>query len=153
MLTKKSKYALHALLHLARRHGQGPVLISDLADQEKIPKKFLEMILLDLKNGGILQSKKGKGGGYALGRDPNEITFGSVIRILEGPLAPIPCVSQMAYRPCEECRDERACEIRAVMQEVRDATARILDTTTLGAALQRAERDNREKGAALMYYI
>lgn len=153
MLTKKSKYALQALLHLARRHGQGPVLISDLADQEKIPRKFLELILLDLKNGGILQSKKGKGGGYALGKSPSEITFGSVIRILEGPLAPIPCVSQMAYRPCEECRDELTCGIRVVMKEVRDATARILDSTTLTDALRRAERQSREEGAALMYYI
>ena len=153
MLTKKTKYALQALLSLAKDYGRGPILISEIAEQERIPKKFLELILLDLKNSGILQSKKGKGGGYFLGRPPELITFGQVIRLLDGPLAPLPCVSQMAYRKCEECKDERTCGIRVVMKEVRDATALILDTTTLADALHRVEVLAKDDQAALMYFI
>ena len=106
-------------------------MITDLARSEKIPKKFLESILLDLRNKGVLQSKKGKGGGYALARLPKTITMGEVVRILEGPLAPVPCVSQTAYRKCDECPDENTCGIHMVMKEVRDAMANILDNTTL----------------------
>jgi len=131
MLSKKAKYALKALLFLAREERRRPVLIADIAQKEAIPKKFLELILLDLKRHGILQSKKGKGGGYYLGKPPEQITFGQVIRILDGPLAPLPCVSQTAYQKCEECKDELTCGIRLVMKEVRDATARILDGTHL----------------------
>ncbi len=153
MLTKKTKYALQALLSLAKEYGRGPVLISQIAENERIPKKFLELILLDLKNNGILQSKKGKGGGYFLGRPPELITFGQVIRLLDGPLAPLPCVSQTAYRKCDECKDERTCGIRVVMKDVRDSTAKILDTTTLADALQRVEVLMHDEQAALMYYI
>jgi Rrf2 family protein len=131
MLSKKAKYALKALLFLAREEGKGPVLIADLAETEAIPKKFLELILLDLKRQGILHSKKGKGGGYYLGKPPDTVTLGHVIRLLDGPLAPLPCVSQTAYQRCEECRDEMSCGIRLVMKEVRDATARILDGMSL----------------------
>jgi Rrf2 family protein len=131
ILSKKAKYALRALLLLAKEHGSGPVLISEMAQRESIPKKFLELILLDLKNQGVLQSKKGKGGGYFLGKSPEAITLGQVIRALDGPLAPLPCVSQTAYMKCEECTDETTCGIRIVMKEVRDATARILDHTSL----------------------
>ena len=131
MLSKKAKYALQALIVLAREDHQKPVLISSLAQRDRIPKKFLELILLELKNHGILQSKKGKGGGYFLGKPPEEITMGQVIRILDGPLAPLPCVSQTAYMKCQECQDEKTCSIRLVMKEVRDATAAILDGTTL----------------------
>lgn len=153
MLTKKTKYALQALLALAKDYGRGPVLISEIAENERIPKKFLELILLDLKNSGILQSKKGKGGGYFLGRPPELITFGQVIRQLDGPLAPLPCVSQTAYRKCDECKDERSCGIRVVMKDVRDSTAKILDTTTLADALRRVEMLMKDEQAALMYYI
>ncbi|MEQ1575805.1 MAG: Rrf2 family transcriptional regulator [Vicinamibacterales bacterium] len=131
MLTKKSKYGLKAVLVLAEEAGRGPVLVSDLADRHRIPKKFLEAILLELKRHGLLQSKKGKGGGYFLSRKPSEITVGQVIRVLDGPLALIPCVSQTAYMKCEECGDEKTCGIRLAMKEVRDATAKILDNTTL----------------------
>ncbi len=117
MLSKKSKYGLRALLALARRKDQEPVLISDLAEQERIPRKFLEWILLELKNNGMLRSKRGKGGGYFLGRAPKAISIGEVIRALDGPLAPLPCVSHTAYRKCEECEDETTCGIRAVMNE------------------------------------
>ena len=139
MLSNKAKYALRALFALSRKYDQGPVLISDLAAEEGIPKKFLELILLELKNQGILQSKKGKGGGYFLGKNPDSITLGQVIRILDGPLAPLPCVSQIAYRKCEECENEATCGIRIVMKEVRDATARILDGASLADVLTRVE--------------
>ena len=131
MLSRKSKYGLKALLALAHEEGRGPVLVSDLAGRDAIPKKFLETILLDLKRHGLVQSKKGKGGGYFLHRGAAEITFGNVIRALEGPLALVPCVSQTAYVKCAECVDERTCGVRIAMQEVREATSRILDHTTL----------------------
>jgi Rrf2 family protein len=131
MLSKKSKYGLKAVLVLAEESGRGPVLISELADRQRLPRKFLEAILLELKRHGILQSKKGKGGGYFLRHAPSEITLGQVIRVLEGPLALTPCVSQTAYMKCEECLDEETCGIRLAMKEVRDATAHILDNTTL----------------------
>jgi Rrf2 family protein len=139
MLSKKSKYALKALTILAKEYGQGPVLISDIAQREDISRKFLEIILLELKNAGILQSRKGKGGGYSLGRHPRQISLGHVIRVLDGPLAPLPCVSRTAYVRCRECRDERTCGIRMVMKQVRDATAQILDSTTLADMLKQVE--------------
>ena|SRR5579871_6563698 len=135
MLSKKSKYALIALIRLGDERG--PMLISDLAEQEGIPKKFLELILLELKHHGILQSKKGKGGGYFLGKPPELISLGDVVRTLDGPLAPIACVSHTAYRRCEECPDEETCGIRMVMQEVRDSTSSILDSTTLADVKKR----------------
>ncbi|HUO04967.1 MAG TPA: Rrf2 family transcriptional regulator [Candidatus Binataceae bacterium] len=139
MLSKKTKYALKALGVLSKEYGQGPVLISDIAQRESIPRKFLELILLELKNDGTLQSRKGKGGGYFLGRAPSQISVGHVIRLLDGPLAPLPCVSKTAYMRCRECRDEHTCGIRIVMKEVRDATAKILDSTTLADMLGRVE--------------
>lgn len=151
MLSKKTKYALKAVIALARQYGQGPVLISDLAQNEGIPKKFLELILLELKNSRILESKKGKGGGYFLGRAPEQVTFGQIIRILEGPLAPLPCVSQTAYKRCEECVDEQFCELRIVMKEVRDSTARVLDHTNLRDALEKSE-NARLKGLDVLNF-
>jgi len=129
MLTKKSKYALKALLYLAK--SDELIQISELAEKENIPQKFLENILLELRKHGLLYSKRGKEGGYKLGKDPSEITFGQIIRILDGPLAPISCVSQIAYRKCDECDDEKTCAIRKIMKMVRDETADILDGTTL----------------------
>ncbi|HEY6008479.1 MAG TPA: Rrf2 family transcriptional regulator, partial [Geobacteraceae bacterium] len=118
-----------------------------------IPKKFLELILLTLKNNGVLQSKKGKGGGYYLGRPPEKVSMGEVIRILEGPLAPVPCVSVMAYAKCDECDDEQTCGIRLVMKEVRDAIADILDGTTLADVLDRVERASQRDKGILNYMI
>jgi Rrf2 family protein len=146
VLSRKSKYGLKAVLLLAREHDRGPVLISELADRERIPKKFLELILLDLKRHGILQSRKGPGGGYLLGRAPDRISVGEVIRVLEGPLALVPCVSKMAYMPCDECVNERDCAVRQVFKQVRDETARILDGTTLAAAATLG-RDVERSGA------
>jgi Rrf2 family protein len=131
VLSRKSKYGLKALLTLAKEQGRGPVLVKDLAERDAIPKKFLEAILLEMKHHGLVHSRKGKGGGYVLGRKPEAVTFGEVIRVLEGPLAPVPCVSQTAYMKCAECVDEQTCGVRLAMKEVRDATARILDHKTL----------------------
>ena len=131
MLSKKAKYGLKAMTILAKEYGRGPLLIGEIARRERIPSKFLELILLELKKSGFLQSKKGKGGGYYLNRLPESISVGSLIRALDGPLALLPCVSQMAYERCAECPDEEACGIRNVFKEVRDSTVSILERTTL----------------------
>ncbi|HYI97008.1 MAG TPA: Rrf2 family transcriptional regulator [Bryobacteraceae bacterium] len=154
-LSKKGKYALRALYHLAREQGNGPVLIATLAQRESIPHKFLELILLHMKNNGLVESKKGRNGGYALAKEPSKITIGSVIRMIDGPLAPLPCASETAYRKCEECIDEKNCGTRIVMRRVRDAMAEILDNTTVADVC--AEVDQRRKSPeeeeALMFYI
>ncbi len=137
MLSKKAKYALKGMVILAQRHGEGPVLISEIAASDRMPRKFLELILLELKNHGLLQSKKGKGGGYFLAKPPNLITAGQIVRIIDGPIAPLPCVSRTAYMRCEECADERTCAIRLVMSDVREATAKILDSATLEDMINR----------------
>lgn len=142
MLTSKTKYALQALSHLARHRDEGPILIAELARAEHIPQKYLERILLDLKRRGILQSRKGRGGGYQLNRAPADITIAEVVRLMDGPLAPVPCVSQTAYGHCVECHDERHCGIRAVMKEVRDAIADVLEHASL-ADLVQAEKTGR----------
>ena len=140
MLSRKSKYGLKALLTLATEQGQGPVLVKDLADRDAIPKKFLEAILREMKSAGILTARPGKGGGYGLKQSPETINLGRVIRLIDGPLAPIPCVSQTAYARCDDCLDEKTCVIRLLMREVRDATARILDETTLAQLLEQEKR-------------
>src|SRR5262245_6608712 len=138
MLTRKGKYGLKAMIALAKEYGDGrPVLIGDLAEQEAIPKKFLENILLALKHRGLVHSRKGPGGGYQLGRAPEEISVGDIVRTLDGPLALVSCVSQTAYSPCEECVTEKDCAVRRIFQQVRDQTARILDGTTLKTAAAR----------------
>lgn len=144
MITRKTKYSLNALMHLVRHANHGPVLISDLAKKEHIPKKFLELILLDLKNSGILKSKRGKGGGYSLARPPELIRVGQVMRLMEGPLAPIPCVSEMAYKKCDECQDEASCGLRSVMKQVRDASATILDNTTLVDLVSNSQKNAKK---------
>ena len=131
MLSKKTKYGLRALLALAAEGGQKPVQVSELAEKQRLPRKFLEAILLELTRHGLLLSKKGRGGGYLLSRKPGDITVGQVLRALQGPLALTPCVSVTAYRRCEECIDEETCGIRLAMKEVRDATSHILDNTSL----------------------
>ena len=130
-ISKRTQYGLKAMLALGRRYGEGPVLISTLAKEESIPIKFLELILLDLKGHGLLDSKKGKGGGYRLSRPPSTVTMGSLMRIMEGPLAALPCASETAFRPCDDCTDMESCGTRIIMRQVRDAMAAVLDTTTL----------------------
>ena len=137
MLSKKTKYGLRALLALAAEGGSKPVQVSELAEKQRLPRKFLEAILLELTRHGLLLSKKGRGGGYLLSRKPGDITIGQVMRALEGPLALTPCVSVTAYRRCEECIDEETCGIRLAMKEVRDATSHILDNTSLAGLTAR----------------
>jgi Rrf2 family protein len=140
MLSKRSKYAIKALLALADHERGEPVRIADLAQEEQIPPKFLELILLGLKNQGILQSRKGKGGGYLLARDPADIYLGQIVRMFDGPLAPVPCASQTAYVACADCPDEAICGVHLAMKAVRDATAKVLDGTSI-ASLRRQMAD------------
>jgi len=147
VLSKKSKYGLKAMLELAAVDaGQKPIQAGELAERQQLPKKFLEAILLELTRHGLLHSKLGRGGGYVLARKPGDITVGEIIRVLEGPLALIPCVSKTAYRRCDECLDEETCGIRLAMKEVRDATAHILDNTTLAGLNARSRASLARRG-------
>lgn len=127
----KTKYGLKALSYLSRQEQNVPVLISDISESESISKKFLESILLTLKKNGILASKKGKGGGYYLLKKPKEIKISTIIRILEGPIAMLPCVSLNYYEKCEDCKSEDQCSLNRLMVEVRDSTLKILENKTL----------------------
>ncbi len=133
-LSKRGEYGLRALILLAVKNEQGKndvmLQIKDISEEENIPVKFLEQIMLTLKNGGLLQSRKGSNGGYYLAKPAAEISLGQVVRLLDGPLAPVRCVSQMAYEPCG-CPDERTCGLRMAMGDVRNAIANILDNTSL----------------------
>ena len=146
-LSKRGEYGLRAMIDLADWTSETQVVqIKDIATQEKIPVKFLEQILLTLKNAGLLQSKMGVGGGYYLAKPPEEITLGQIVRILDGPLAPTRCVSQMAYEPCG-CPDEETCGLRMVMLDVRNAIADILDNTTLADVITRVHQARKNKTA------
>ncbi|MDD3722192.1 MAG: Rrf2 family transcriptional regulator [Lutibacter sp.] len=131
MLSKKTKYGLKALSYLAKQEPNLPVLISDISESENISKKFLENILLTLKKSEIVSSKKGKGGGYYLIKNPNEIKISTIIRMLEGPIAMLPCVSLNYYEKCDDCKDEERCSLNILMAEVRDSTLKILENKTL----------------------
>jgi Rrf2 family protein len=151
MLSKKAKYAIKALLALAEHGDAEPMRIVDLARQEQLPRKFLELILLDLRNAGVVQSQKGKGGGYRLSRPPRQVFLGQIVRLFDGPLAPVPCASQTAYVRCADCADEARCGVRLAMKRVRDATARILDNTSLAsvqAATTRPAAKRRRRARA-----
>ena len=139
MITKKSKYAIKALIYLAKQPERQPVLIESISTEERIPKKFLEAILLDLRKAGILGSKKGKGGGYYLIKPPEEITMAEVMRLFDGAIALIPCVAYRYYEPCEECIDEITCPIREVFRVIREQTVATLKENTF------AELVNKEK--------
>ena len=130
MLSKKTQYALKALGYLAAKYGQGPVLISEISIQKKIPIKFLETILLELKQNHILDSKKGKGGGYYLIQSPKKTTLAQAIRLVGGPIALLPCVSINFYEKCKDC-DELTCGLNKAMAQTRDATLKILEKKTL----------------------
>lgn len=138
MLSQKARYALRALFLLARRPSGTPVMIAEIAAEARVPRKFLEQILLELKKRGMLHSVRGKHGGYTLGRPPNKISFAEVIRAIDGPLALSPCVSVTAYRRCDDCIDEATCSLRKVLLAVRDLTANILETRTLADSLDQA---------------
>jgi Rrf2 family protein len=140
MISLKAQYAYRALLALARAGTDEVQMIGDIAEAQRIPKKFLEQILLDLKHHGLVASRRGKAGGYQLLRPADQITFGEVLRIVDGPIAPLPCVSRTAYRRCEGCSDERSCEIRQVFARVADATRAVLDTVTVADAIAEPRR-------------
>lgn len=130
MLSKKAQYALKALSYLAARYQEGPVLISEIAEKKAVPLKFLENILLDLKKAGVLDSKKGKGGGYFLKSAPENTHLANVIRTIDGPIALLPCVSLYFYERCRDC-EEKNCRIRLVFTEARDAVLQVLENKTL----------------------
>lgn len=137
MLTKKTKYAVKALIALARNKENKPMLIAEIAKNEGLPKRFLEAILLDLKRGQILGSRMGAGGGYYLNKPASEIMVVNVIRILDGPIALLPCVSLNFYQRCEECKDEVTCSIREMMKKVRDASIDIMGNTSIADLVNR----------------
>jgi Rrf2 family protein len=146
-LSKKGEYAIRALVEIGFELDSRPnslIQISTVAHRTNIPEKFLEQILLALRNGGILKSKRGVEGGYSLAKAPDEITLGEAIRLLDGPLAPIPCVSMTAYEPCS-CPDEESCGLRLAMQQVRDAIAGILDNYPLGRLIKEVRKHRAEK--------
>lgn len=144
-LSKRGEYGLRAMIVLATpdQDGRPPVVqIKEISQREQIPAKFLEQILLALKNAGVLHSKMGLGGGYYLARPASEINLGQIVRVLDGPLAPVKCVSQMAYEPCG-CPDEETCGLRLVMGDVRNAIANILDGTSLEEVARRVKKVHR----------
>ncbi len=135
MISQKAKYALRALVAIAKAESGVALVIADIAKDQNIPKKFLEQILLDLKRHGVLASRRGKDGGYLMHKQPGEVTFGEVLRIIDGPIAPLPCLSKIAYRRCADCKDESSCEIRRVFAEVARVSRKVLDGTTLSDAI------------------
>jgi len=154
-LSKRTQYSLRALYALTRHYGKGPLLVGTMAEEEVIPKKFLDQILLSLKNQGLVSSKKGKGGGYQLAQPPSKITVGNLIRMIEGPLAPLPCASETRFRKCDECPDIKTCGTRIVMREVRDAVAGILDNITLEQVCRKVDqaKDSHFGDDSLTYEI
>ncbi|KKI17294.1 Rrf2 family transcriptional regulator [Sphingomonas sp. ABOLG] len=135
MLTQRSRYGLRSMIFLATTPAGGPpVPMNRIAVEANVPRKFLELILADLRDAGLLHSHRGKMGGYMLARPAHLISLGEIIRVIEGPLALVPCVSRTAYRPCKDCKSEADCAIRHAMARVRDETARILDGTSLADA-------------------
>ena len=126
MLSKKVQYAVVALIRLAKDYDKGPILISNIAKEQKIPKKFLETILLDLKNSGYLGSKKGKGGGYYLIKHPSEVNLADIIRLFDGAIALLPCATFRYYEECPFHKNESSCGFRSVIKEVRDQSVKIL---------------------------
>jgi Rrf2 family protein len=136
MISQRAKYALRALVALVGERAGEPLMIAEISRRKAIPKKFLEQILLELKRHGLVESRRGRLGGYVLARDPEKITFGEVLRLIDGPIAPLPCLSKIAYRRCADCADEGTCEIRHVFERVAMATREVLDTTTLADAVQ-----------------
>jgi Rrf2 family protein len=144
MLSKKCKYAIHALVYLAERYEKGPVHIQEIAEDQRIPKKFLEAILLELKNAQILHSKKGKGGGYYMYRKPEDVNLIEIIRLMDGAIALLPCVSLNYYEPCEECVNEHLCGIRDAFIGVRDESLRVLSEHNL-ARIVKLKREKEKQ--------
>ncbi|NJC33527.1 Rrf2 family protein [Sphingomonas jejuensis] len=135
MLSQRTRYAIRALIHLADRHGEGPIQLPEIAAAQNIPASFLTVILSQLSRAGLVTTQRGKDGGYRLSRAPDRISFGEIVRLTRGSLALVPCASRLAHRPCENCIDQDQCRIHHVMLQVRDETARILDNVTLADQL------------------
>jgi Rrf2 family protein len=146
MLSQRTRYALRSLIMLAGRIETGPVRIAEIAREQNVPRKFLELILLELKRAGLVESSRGRAGGYRLARAPGDISFGAVVRLLDGRLALVPCASASDYAPCGDCMDEARCAIRRAAIKVREETARVLDEFSLADAV-RAEAGGAESGA------
>ena len=145
MISRKTKYAINALVYLARENKDGePVQISKIAESEHIPRKFLEAILLELRHAGMLNSRKGKTGGYYLQQTPEEINIADVMRLFDGPIALLPCVAYKYYERCEECIDEETCGIRSVFSDVRSETVKMLKGATLAEIIKRSESLKKE---------
>ncbi len=142
MLTNKGKYGLKAMVYLAGCAPGEPALVTDIAAKNNIPKKFLDSILGELRNSGVVHSKKGRGGGYVLAKSASEIMVGQIIRALDGPLAPIPCASRIFYRRCEDCITEAKCTVRLMMMEVRNAIAEVLDNRSLAEMRELSEAED-----------
>src|ERR1700755_138020 len=140
MLSQKARYALHALIVLAQHDGEEPMQIADVAAEARVPRKFLEQILVDLKRRGIVRSQRGRAGAYFIARRAKQITFADVIRTIDGPLALAPCVSVTAYHKCDDCVDEATCAIRKVLLAARDATAEVLESRNLAQAVASSRR-------------
>lgn len=136
MLSKKAKYALKALEFIAKQNPDLPILTATIAESQRIPRKFLEAILLEMKNDGILRSKQGKSGGYFLNQFAEEIKLGHVIRLIDGPIALVSCVSYKYYKSCDECIDENTCGLKIIMADVREATNNVLNKVSLADLLQ-----------------
>lgn len=150
MISQRSRYALRSLLLLAKEGGQS-LSVGEIARRQSIPRKFLEQILLDLKREGFVASRRGKAGGYILQRPADTITFGEVLRLMDGPIAPLPCLSRIAYQRCQDCADESGCEIRRVFARVANSARDILDRTTIadaGSAVQGARALELLEGVA-----
>jgi Rrf2 family protein len=135
MISQRCRYGLKAMLNLARSAQPTPKDVASISAEENIPRKFLESIMSELRQGGVVAAQRGKTGGYRLARPAELITFGEIMRLIDGPLALIPCVSQKFYRRCDDCHDEKACALRRVMARVRREASDILDRTTLDDAL------------------
>jgi Rrf2 family protein len=139
MLSQKTRYAIRAMQHLADHYGEGPVQLADIAAQQKIPPKFLTVILSELSRSGLIASQRGKDGGYWLGVPPIDISYGDLIRIMRGSLALVPCASRYAHERCKNCVDEENCRTRALMLQVRDKTADLLDGIHLSDSIDLVE--------------
>ena len=131
MLSKKAQYAFYALKYLTINKDKGPILIGEIADAEKLPKKFLETILLDLKNMGVVSSKKGKGGGYYMIKKAADVTFADVVRYFDGAIALLPCATYNYYESCSQCRNESTCGMRSVVKSIRDETVNVMKTFSI----------------------
>jgi Rrf2 family protein len=153
MITNKTKYALKALFRLCTLPADEPVLIAELAESEQIPRKFLELILVELKQHGILKSRKGRGGGYSLAKPPQDIALADILRITDGPLAPVPCLHKTTHERCDDCRDELLCPVRLGFEAAYGQYVRNLEQTTLADMVERVASSKRQHAPRLRYSI